>query len=199
MNDKFKTEIILDGESVTLIPLQKEHFSELLEAASNPEIWELTSVNYSVPEIFYENNNKAIDDKLKGTVYPFIIKDKTTDKIIGTTRFLEISESDKKLEIGVTWLKKEYWGTKTNIECKYLLLEYCFEKLEFNRVQFRAKADNIRSRKAIEKIGAHFEGIFRKDKIEPNGNFRNTAFYSIIDTEWQGVRSNLIEKLNTKS
>lgn len=195
MNNRFNTEIVLEGENVILIPLEKEHFLELLEAASNPEIWELTSVNYSVPEIFYDNNNKALTDKEKGTVYPFIIKDKTTDRIIGTTRFLEISEVDKKLEIGVTWLKKEYWGTKTNIECKYLLLRYCFENLHFNRVQFRAKADNTRSRKAIEKIGAHLEGVFRKDKIEPNGNFRNTAFYSIIDTDWEDIRNNLIEKL----
>lgn len=199
MNFNSKTEIILEGENVILIPLEKEHFPELLEAASNPEIWKLTSVNYSVPEIFFDNNNKALNDKEKGTVYPFIIKDKSTNKIIGTTRFLEISGIDKKLEIGVTWLKKEYWGTITNIECKYLLLKYCFENLKFGRVQFRAKADNIRSRKAIEKIGAYFEGVFRKDKIEPNGNFRNTAFYSIIDTEWEEVKSNLIEKLSIKS
>jgi RimJ/RimL family protein N-acetyltransferase len=195
MNQKFKDEIILEGEHVLLIPLEKKHFSELLEAASNPEIWELTSVNYSDPEIFYNNNNKALTDKENGTVYPFIIKDKITDKIVGTTRFLEISEIDKKLEIGVTWLKKEYWGTKTNTESKYLLLKHCFENLELNRVQFRAKADNVRSRKAIEKIGAQFEGIFRKDKIEPNGTFRNTAFYSIIDTEWDSIKTNLIEKL----
>src|SRR6478672_6000389 len=103
MNNKFKTEIILEGENVILIPLEKEHFLDLLEAASDPEIWELTSVNYSIPEIFYDNNNKALTDKEKGTVYPFIIKDIATDKIIGTTRFLEISEVDKKLEIGVTW------------------------------------------------------------------------------------------------
>lgn len=187
--------IILDGKNVQLIPLEEAHFPELLEAASNQEIWELTSVNYSDPDIFFSNNYKALADKEAGTVYPFVILDKKNDSIIGTTRFLEISKADKKLEIGVTWLKKEYWGTMANLECKYLLLEYSFEKMKINRVQFRVKSDNIRSRKSIEKIGGQFEGIFRKDKIEPNGNFRNTAFYSIIDTEWDGVKNALLEKL----
>lgn len=187
--------IILEGKNIKLIPLEKEHFPQLLEAASNQEIWELTSVNYSNPDIFFSNNNKALADKEEGTVYPFVILDKQNDSIIGTTRFLEISKADKKLEIGVTWLKKEYWGTRANLECKYLLLEYSFENMKMNRVQFRAKSDNIRSRKSIEKIGGQLEGIFRKDKIEPNGNFRNTAFYSIIDTEWGDVKNSLLEKL----
>lgn len=187
--------IVLEGENIQLFPLQTSHFDALFEAASNPEIWELTSVNYSDPVIFQHSNTTALKDKEKGTVYPFVIVDKHTDTIIGTTRFLEISAADKKLEIGVTWIKKEFWGSTVNMECKYLLLRYCFEHLQLHRVQFRAKADNLRSRKAIEKIGGQLEGIFRKDKIEPSGNYRNTAFYSIIDTEWESAKAMLISKL----
>jgi RimJ/RimL family protein N-acetyltransferase len=187
--------IALDGENVVLLPLQESHFDALYDAASNPEIWELTSVNYSDPVIFHQSNTTALKDKEKGTVYPFVIVDKQTDTIIGTTRFLEISAADKKLEIGVTWIKKEFWGSTVNMECKYLLLEYCFEHLQLHRVQFRAKADNLRSRKAIEKIGGQLEGVFRKDKIEPNGNYRNTAFYSIIDTEWKDTKAMLVAQL----
>ena len=187
--------IVLEGENIQLLPLQTSHFEALFEAASNPEIWELTSVNYSDPAIFNHSNTTALKDKEKGTVYPFVIVDKHTDTIIGTTRFLEISAADKKLEIGVTWIKKEFWGSTVNMECKYLLLQYCFEHLQLHRVQFRAKADNLRSRKAIEKIGGQLEGIFRKDKIEPSGNYRNTAFYSIIDTEWESTKAMLISKL----
>lgn len=187
--------IVLEGENVQLLPLQERHFDALFEAASNPEIWELTSVNYSDPAIFNHSNTTALKDKEKGTVYPFVIVDKSSQKIIGTTRFLEISAADKKLEIGVTWIKKEFWGSTVNMECKYLLLQYCFEHLQLHRVQFRAKADNLRSRKAIEKIGGQLEGVFRKDKIEPNGNYRNTAFYSIIDTEWESTKAILIAKL----
>lgn len=190
--------IVLQGKTVELHPLEAENFEKLLEAASNQEIWELTSVNYSVPEIFYSNSNAALQGREDGTVYPFVIIDKSTKEIIGTTRFLDIMPSDKKLEIGVTWIKKEYWGSIVNLECKLLLLSYSFDVLNANRVQFRAKADNIRSRKAIEKIGGVFEGVFRKDKIEPNGYPRDTAFFSIIDSEWENAKKMIELKIEEK-
>lgn len=190
--------IVLQGKTVELHPLEAENFEKLLEAASNQEIWELTSVNYSVPEIFYSNSNAALQGRENGTVYPFVIIDKSTKEIIGTTRFLDIMPSDKKLEIGVTWIKKEYWGSIVNLECKLLLLSYSFDVLNANRVQFRAKADNIRSRKAIEKIGGVFEGVFRKDKIEPNGCPRDTAFFSIIDSEWENSKKIIELKIEEK-
>lgn len=190
--------IVLQGKTVELHPLEAENFEKLLEAASNQEIWELTSVNYSVPEIFYSNSNAALQGREDGTVYPFVIIDKSTKEIIGTTRFLDIMPSDKKLEIGVTWIKKEYWGSIVNLECKLLLLSYSFDVLNANRVQFRAKADNIRSRKAIEKIGGVFEGVFRKDKIEPNGYPRDTAFFSIIDSEWENAKKMIELKMEEK-
>lgn len=191
--------IELSGNIIKLLPLEEIHFEKLLEAASNPEIWELTSVDYSDRDIFFTNNSQALRDKKNGLVFPFVILDQRTGEIIGTTRFLDISETDKKLEIGVTWIKKEYWGSAVNLECKYLLMEYSFEVLKFNRIQLRAKADNTRSRKAIENIGAKLEGIFRKDKIQPNGLTRNTAFYSVIDTDWPDVKRLLIQRLNQKS
>lgn len=175
--------IELKGDEIKLLPLEKEHLEDLFLAASNKEIWELTSVDYSVEEIFYPNFNNAMNDREKGTMYPFIIVHKHSNKIIGTTRFIEIYPNDKKIEIGVTWIMTEYWGTTVNLECKLLLLNYCFENLKTNRVQFRAKDNNVRSRKAIEKIGGVFEGILRNDKIEPNGIPRNTVFYSILDSE----------------
>ncbi|WP_428225575.1 GNAT family N-acetyltransferase [Flavobacterium sp.] len=190
--------IILKGDQITLLPLEKEHLADLFLAASNKEIWELTSINYSVDTIFYPNFNNAIEDREKGTAYPFIIVHKTSNKIIGTTRFLEINPNDKKIEIGVTWIMKEYWGTTVNLECKLLLLDFCFENLKTNRVQFRAKDNNTRSRKAIQKIGATFEGILRKDKIEPNGIARNTAFYSILDDEWENVKQNIKKQIEKK-
>lgn len=190
--------IVLQGKTVELHPLEAENFEKLLEAASNQEIWELTSVNYSVPEIFYSNSNAALQGREDGTVYPFVIIDKSTKEIIGTTRFLDIMPSDKKLEIGVTWIKKEYWGSIVNLECKLLLLSYSFDVLNANRVQFRAKADNLRSRKAIEKIGGVFEGVFRKDKIEPNGYPRDTAFFSIINSEWENAKKMIELKIEEK-
>jgi RimJ/RimL family protein N-acetyltransferase len=127
-----------------------------------------------------------------------VIINKTTNEIIGTTRFLEIVPADKKMEIGVTWIKKEYWGTTVNLECKFIMLEYCFEVLKTVRVQFRAKSNNLRSRKAMENMGAYFEGILRKDKIETNGIPRDTAFYSIIDSEWETVKEKIIHLIEVK-
>jgi RimJ/RimL family protein N-acetyltransferase len=190
--------IILKGNEVELLPLEAVHLDSLFLAASNKEIWELTSVDYSVEEIFYPNFNKALNERDNGNVYPFVIIHRSSNTIIGTTRLLEICPDDKKLEIGVTWIMKEFWGTTVNLECKLLLLNYCFETLEANRVQFRAKDNNLRSRRAIEKIGGVFEGVLRKDKMEPNGIPRNTAFYSILDTEWKKAKQSIEEQIAVK-
>ena len=124
-----------------------------------------------------------MNEKEKETQFPFVIYHKVHKKIIGATRFLDIQAQHKKLEIGWTWLHPNYWGTTVNLECKLLLLTYCFEKLNAIRVQFKTDENNIRSRKAIEKIGGKFEGILRNDMLRDNGTKRNSAYYSIIDSE----------------
>jgi RimJ/RimL family protein N-acetyltransferase len=190
--------VILKGNEVELLPLEAVHLDSLFLAASNKEIWELTSVDYSVKEIFYPNFNNALNERNSGSAYPFVIIHKDSNTIIGTTRLLEICPNDKKIEIGVTWIMKEFWGTTVNLECKLLLLNYCFETLEANRVQFRAKDNNLRSRRAIEKIGGVFEGVLRKDKIEPNGVPRNTAFYSILNNEWEKAKESIEQQIAVK-
>jgi RimJ/RimL family protein N-acetyltransferase len=184
---------------VELRALEKEQLDELFTVACNPGIWMHTSVDYSDPEIFYPNFNAALRDRDSGRAYPFLIVDRKNSQIIGTTRLLEIHFHDRKIEIGVTWIDSTYWGTGVNMECKFLLLKYCFEHLCVNRVQFRAKAENARSRRALEKIGATFEGIQRKDKIEPSGVPRNTAFYSITNDDWPEVQASLIDKIRSSS
>ncbi len=107
---------------------------------------------------------------------------------------MDIQPNHKKLEIGWTWLHPDYWGTEVNLECKLLLLTYCFEELKTYRVQFKTDENNIRSRKAIEKIGGKFEGILRHDMIRDNGTKRNSAYFSIIDSEWGDVKRALVKK-----
>jgi RimJ/RimL family protein N-acetyltransferase len=190
----FKNPLVLKGKKIELHPLELETLDALYAVAQDPNIWRLTSVDYSVKENFYPNFNAALNARESGKAYPFLIRLAESSKIIGTTRFLEIVPEDRKLEIGVTWMASQYWGTGANAECKYLLLEHCFESLSANRVQFRAKSDNSRSRRALEKIGASFEGILRKDKIEPNGQPRDTAFYSILNDEWPELKLKLAAK-----
>ena len=185
----------LQGKHIELRPLEFDTLAPLFAVAQDAEIWRLTSVDYSVRENFYPNFTAALKGREAGKTYPFLIYHTGSARIIGTTRFLEICPEDRKLEIGVTWLASQYWGTGANAECKYLLLEYCFDTLKANRVQFRAKSDNMRSRRALEKIGATFEGILRKDKIEPGGNARDTAFFSILNDEWPELKPTLAARL----
>jgi RimJ/RimL family protein N-acetyltransferase len=180
---------------IELRPVEEESLDELFNVGRDREIWRLTSVDYSDPAIFYPNFRAALCDREHGKAYPFLVCHGESGRVIGTTRLLDIHPQDKKVEIGVTWIASEFWGSGINTECKQLLLEYCFETLGVNRVQFRAKADNARSRRALEKIGAIFEGIMRKDKIEPNGNPRDTAFYSIVREEWPKVKIGLAARL----
>jgi RimJ/RimL family protein N-acetyltransferase len=190
-----KHSVLLRGKNIELRPLEFETLDALFAVAQDPNIWRLTSVDYSIEENFYPSFNAALKEREEGKSYPFLICLTGGARIIGTTRLLEIVPADRKLEIGVTWLASQYWGSGANTECKYLLLEYCFESLNANRVQFRAKSDNSRSRRALEKIGATFEGLLRKDKIEPSGQARNTAFYSIINDEWPSLKPKLVAQL----
>ena len=192
---KINHPVLLRGRNIELRPLELETLGALFAVAQDPNIWRFTSVDYSIEKNFYPNFSAALREREGGKSYPFLIYSTESSKIIGTTRLLEIVPEDRKLEIGVTWLASQYWGTGVNTQCKYLLLEYCFESLNLNRVQFRAKSDNSRSRRALEKIGATFEGLLRKDKIEPSGQARNTALYSIIKDEWPNLKSKLAADL----
>ena len=186
--------LVLRGRLIELWPLEEEHLDELFDVARDPAIWQLTSVDYSDPAVFYPNFRSALQDRRQGNTYPFVVRLAGSGQVIGTTRLLDIHPQDRKLEIGVTWIATAYWGSGVNAECKRLLLEYCFETLGANRVQLRAKADNGRSRHAIEKIGAVFEGVMRQDKIEPSGKPRNTALYSIVREEWPAVKVGLFSQ-----
>jgi RimJ/RimL family protein N-acetyltransferase len=189
---------ILEGKTIELIPLEKEHFEELYSAAADKDLWTLIPTDGSNKTIFYQNYEFALSERENGNQYPFVIRHKETQQLIGSTRLFEIYPADKKLEIGWTWITKDYWGTSVNLECKLLLLTYCFEVLKTNRVQLKTKDDNFRSRKAIEKIGGVFEGILRKDKIQNNETTRNAAYYSILDDEWNVAKQKITTQIREK-
>ena len=183
--------LILEGERVRLIPLQKEHLPELIEAGKESIIWEQLPIDGSRKGSMAMHVNEAILKRVNGDQYPFSVVDKIKNKIIGTTRFFEIFLQHKKLEIGWTWYDPDYWGRGYNTECKLLLLTYCFEQLKLNRVQFKTRNTNFRSAAAIKKIGAKFEGIMRKDRIMPDSVVRDTMIFSIIDEDWKDVKPHL--------
>lgn len=189
---------ILEGATIELIPLEREHLEELYTAAADKELWAQIPSDCSDQELFYKNYEFALSERENRNQYPFVIRHKQTKRLIGSTRFFEIYPSDKKLEIGWTWITKEFWGTTVNLESKLLMLTYCFETLKTNRVQLKTKDDNFRSRKAIEKIGGVFEGILRKDKIQNDGSTRNAAYYSILDNEWSAAKIKIEAQIKEK-
>lgn len=181
-----------------LHPLETYHLNDLYRAAADPQLWTHIPSDCSVRETFDKAYQFTLAEREKGNHYPFVILHKTSGKIIGSTRLFDIVPADRKLEIGYTWITREHWGTAINPECKLLLLTFCFETLNTIRVQLKTDENNIRSRTAIQKIGAKFEGILRKDRIRDNGTHRNSAYYSIIDEEWPEVKKNLRQLFESK-
>jgi RimJ/RimL family protein N-acetyltransferase len=199
MEPWIKHPTILKGQLVDLLPLERQHFDELYLAAADKKLWELIPVDCSDRERFMSVYNTALAEREKGNHYPFVIYHKETGRIIGSTRWFDIHPEDKKLEIGWTWIIQEYWGTAVNFECKLLLLTHCFDVLQARRVQIKTDQNNLRSRKAIEKIGGQFEGILRKDRIKENGESRSAAYYSIIDDEWEAAKEKIQYQLDKKN
>lgn len=187
----------LNGETVKLLPISLHHIEGLWEAAKPDEIWTYMATTVRSKEEMKQMIASAIQKREKGTEYTFTVVNQE-DKIIGSTRYLDISPEQKSLEIGSTWYHPDSWRTSINTECKYLLLQHAFESWKVRRVQLKTDSRNLRSQKAIERIGAVKEGTLRKDRKIAGGYVRDTVYYSILDDEWGTVKLNLERKLGVK-
>lgn len=187
--------IELRNEVVTLRAIEKADEDAIYEAGHYAEIWQYMSSKIESRS----DANTYIEDlhnkMAAGNQYTFAIIDSKTNELIGSTRFYNIDEANKSVEIGYTWLTPTVWRTSINTNCKYLLLDYCFEKWRLNRVQIVADERNERSCNAIKRIGAVQEGILRKHMIRADGFVRNSVVFSIIKEDWPQVKMNLQEKL----
>ncbi|MEH6942630.1 GNAT family N-acetyltransferase [Bacillus sp. JJ722] len=178
----------LENNIVKLIPMEITHIDGLYEAAADTRIWEHMSHNLMTRDNVEKYVLDALEKKDRGIEFPYVIVDQESKKIIGATWLLDISMSHKRLEIGSTWINPKYWRTKMNTNCKYLLLEYCFEVLQFQRVQIKTGHENIRSQQAIERLGAIKEGVLRNHMIRKEGTIRHTVMYSITNEEWPVIK-----------
>jgi N-acetyltransferase len=177
----------LKGEFVYLELLQGNHIPELKKLAKNERIWDLTKtllINESYDEQFDKYIQAAFDPKHTGGQVSFVIYRTSDNSIIGMTRYYGVEPSHKRLCIGYTWYVPDVWGGPENKECKFLLLQYAFEVLGFQRVQFDVAHQNIRSQKAVAKIGGIKEAVLRKHGLHADGTVRDTIVFSIIDDEW---------------
>ena len=187
--------IRLEGKLIRLEPLAEGHIPALVETGADPSIWTHLPFDGSDALKLSRELGNAILHRLQGTQYPFTIIAQDTDRIIGSTRLFDIFPEHKKVEIGWTWYAVDCWGKGYNLECKLLLLGYCFEILGANRVQLKTRDSNERSRAAIQKIGGVYEGVLRSDRIMPDGSVKDTVVFSILKEEWPGVQKKIAEML----
>ena len=187
---------LLKGEHVYLEFLLPEHIEALRVLAKDDRIWEYTKtllIDKQYNQRFDDYITLALDRNALEKQVAFILRRKTDDAIIGMTRYYGIDVKNKRLNIGYTWYIPSVWGKVYNKECKLILLAYAFEQSGFNRVGFEVAHQNLRSQKAVMKIGAIKEGELRKHAIRPDGVFRNTVIFSIINDEWPQKKKHLVQ------
>jgi len=195
MNFLFDEEIILENASALLRPINKTDIDNLLPvAAKDKDLLQFSPAQIFTRELLQTYIDKAVELKISKDRYTFIVFDKTKDQFAGSTSFLNISNPDDRLEIGATWYGKEFQRTGLNRNCKYLLLQYAFDNLAAERVEFKTDERNLASRNAIEKIGGQFEGILRRHTLMSDGFRRNTICYSILKSEWPELKKHFLER-----
>lgn len=188
---------ILVGKRVELVPLKESHIDALYQAGRFPEIWSWWPVRIRTHEEMEHLVKTFLHAQQEGQAYPFTLVDRESRQVIGSTRLHNISHANRSLEIGKTWLTPAAWGTHANTECKYLLLRFCFETLETLRVQLKTDVRNVRSQRAIERLGAVKEGVLRHHWVMPDGHIRDSVLYSILLEEWPVCKERLEQILHT--
>lgn len=189
-------EVELEGEHVRLIPMRHDHAEALGEAASDGNLWELWFTSVPSPESASQFIEVALEQNSRGVGLPFVVLDRKTQEVIGSTRYMNIDPSIRRLEIGHTWYAARYQRTAVNTECKRLLLEYAFEHLDCMAVEFRTHWHNHRSRNAIARLGAKQDGVLRNHLKDKDDCYRDTVVFSIIESEWPTVKKSLDFKLS---
>jgi N-acetyltransferase len=189
--------VILQGKYVRLEPMTEAQAPALAELGVGQPFWDF--MVYGRMETV-DDMREWVQDILaraaKGTDVPFVAIHSDSGHVAGASRYMNIMPKDRGLEIGGTWYGQEYQRTVVNTECKYLLLQHAFEKLGCIRVQLKTDLRNERSQRAIERLGAVKEGVLRNHMILPDGHYRHSVYYSILDTEWTAVKKRLEEMLN---
>ena len=190
--------LILSGRSVRLEPLEPRHIPALMAISSKtPETYRYTStpVTDAQRDAYFEAAFRGREER---TAYPFVLLEPRTGGVIGSSRYSDIKWRHRNLELGYTWLEPAYQGSAVNVESKLLMLEHAFETLEFVRVQIHTDTRNERSQRAVEALGATFEGVLRRHMIVKDGFVRDTKVYSVVDIDWPEVKERLKARLEKK-
>lgn len=195
----FSTDLRLENAKALLRQYNTSDDTELQGIVYDEDIWRLMPTKISNRAEFEVWKQSIATGYATGTRYTFMIVDKESGNIAGSTSYGNISEADKRLEIGWTWLSKAHRGTGLNRHCKFLLLRYAFEVLQYERVELKTDVLNLRSRRAMEKIGATQEGILRSHTQMHDGRRRDTIYYSILRHEWSEIKDTIFKDLAAES
>src|SRR2546428_11101457 len=189
--------VTLTGKHIRLEPLSRDHASALVAVAQAPEIWTWMSALPVTPASMEAWIAEALAAQEHGLEYPFTVVRLANDRVVGSTRYMDVQASSKGVEIGWTWYAPEAWGTVVNPEAKYLLLRQAFEEWGAIRVQLKTDLKNVRSQAAIKKLGAKEEGILRSQRFRRDGTIRDSVIFSIIREEWPAVKRALEERIGS--
>jgi len=175
----------LEDNRAKLIPLSLDNYLLISHIATEDKLIQYSPSDISTSEAFKNYVDIALSLKEEQKAMPFIVYDKQAEAFAGSTRFGLINWHNKVLHIGWTWLGHEFQGTKLNTHIKHLMINYAFDDLEFEKIEFRIDERNMKSRKAVEKLGAKLEGVLRSNTLMLDGFRRSTCCYGILKNEWQ--------------
>ena len=187
--------VTLTGKRVELRPLSFDHLDELAILARDESIWRWYPYAAQTPEDLRILIAKALDEQSRGLSIPFTTVDLATQRLAGSTRFMNIDYPNRRVEIGSTWLAPEFQRTHVNTEAKYLMFRHAFEVWGCNRVEFKTDSLKTQSRNAIVRLGAKEEGTFRNHMVTASGRLRHSVYFSVINEEWPGMKANLEARL----
>lgn len=188
--------ITLEGHGIRLEPLTLEHEADLSAAAADGELWNLWFTSVPRPEETKTYIETALAGYQAGHMLPWAVRELTTGKIVGSTRYHDVIANIDRVEIGYTWYAKSWQKSHVNTVCKLLLLAHAFDTLGCKVVGLRTDNFNFNSQKAIEGLGAKKDGILRYHAMRRDGSVRDSVMYSILVTEWVGVKQNLRFRLS---
>lgn len=188
--------VTLEGKTTTLAPLAMAHHDDLVEATKDGELWNLWYTSVPTAEKVGDEIERRRGLQETGSMLPFTIIENATGQAVGMTTYMNIDAAAKRVEIGSTWYRKRVQRGPMNTECKLLLLQHAFETLDCIAIEFRTHRFNTQSQRAIERLGAKLDGVLRNHQVMADGSIRDTCAYSIINSEWQAVKTHLTYQLN---
>jgi len=190
-----ESNLILENSRVKLMPLKAEHWKQLWPIAQQVDLYAYGSSDVSTIKKLKEYIQTALGEASNQKSIPFVVYSQERNEVVGCTRFGNIDTTNKVLHIGWTWISPSVQGTGLNHHMKFLMLTHAFETLQYKKVEFRIDERNIKSRKAVEKLGARLEGILRKNMVVKNGYRRSSCCYGILREEWPELKTNNFNRL----